>query len=191
MLSSAQERLPEASFIKADANDWRPSERQDLIFANAVLQWLPNHEELFPSLLQVLASSGVLAIQMPDNLEEPCHRAMRKVASYPRWAHKMGPALAARAEIRSPASYYAMLHPLSRRVDIWRTTYHHPMPGAKAIVEWFRGSGMRPFLDLLSSSETVEFLAQYENEITEAYPEDSSGTSLLPFPRLFIVAVCS
>ena len=189
MLASARERLPDIRFLAGDIATWRASQSQDLIFANAVMQWLPDHEILFPSLLEQLTSGGSLAIQMPDNLSEPSHMAMRAVAAAPRWAARMASALSSRSEILSAPDYYAMLRARCRRVDVWRTTYHHPMQGVSGIVDWFKGSGLRPFLDALTPTEQAEFLAMYEEELSKSYSTDASGASLLAFPRLFIIAV--
>jgi trans-aconitate 2-methyltransferase len=125
---------------------------------------------------------------MPDNLEEPSHRLMREVASDGPWAAKLKGATGARAE-RHPAHwYFRLLRPHASHVDVWRTTYFHPLAGAHASVEWLKGTGLRPFLDPLETSEREAFLTRYEEGIAKAYPGEADGTVLLPFPRLFIVA---
>jgi trans-aconitate 2-methyltransferase len=74
-------------------------------------------------------------------------------------------------------------------IDVWRTTYFHPLAGGPAaVVEWFKGSALRPYLEPLDANENMAFLNQYLAAITEAYPSLPNGTVLLPFPRLFIVA---
>ncbi len=74
-------------------------------------------------------------------------------------------------------------------VDVWRTTYHHPLPGgAPAVVEWFKGSALRPYLAALDADGQAAFLARYEAAIAAAYPALPDGSVLLPFPRLFLVA---
>ena len=84
--------------------------------------------------------------------------------------------------------YFQLLRPHAPHVDVWRTTYFHPLAGAHAIVEWLKGTGLRPFLDPLEKSEREAFLARYEEAIAKAYPAEADGTVLLPFPRLFVVA---
>ncbi len=84
--------------------------------------------------------------------------------------------------------YYALLSPLAQRVDVWRTTYMHPLAGARAIVEWFKGTALLPYLNVLDDNEQAAFLARYEAAIAQAYPALPDGTVLLPFPRLFVVA---
>ncbi|MGE8146836.1 trans-aconitate 2-methyltransferase [Pseudomonas frederiksbergensis] len=189
MIEAARKRLPQVKFDTVDIGTWNDSGPFDVIFANAVLQWLPDHATLLPSLAGRLTKGGSLAIQMPDNLNEPSHRLMREVAANGPWAGKLADAAGQRTEMASASAYYSMLRPHCKRVDVWRTTYHHPLGGgASGVVEWFKGSGLRPFLDPLDEGERAEYLKRYLAEIEQAYPALEDGTVLLPFPRLFIVA---
>ena len=161
----------------------------DVIFANAVLQWVPNHAALLPALAGKLAEGGSLAIQMPDNLNEPSHRLMREVAANGPWASKLADAAGQRTDMASASEYFSMLRPQCARVDVWRTTYHHQLSdGAAGVVEWFKGSGLIPFLSPLTESERAQYLEQYLAEVEKAYPALADGSVLLPFPRLFMVA---
>lgn len=188
MLASARKRLPDCRFIQADISHWQADAPQDIIYANASLQWVGDHVQLLPHLMAQLSSRGVLAIQMPDNREEPSHRVMRDVAGSDSWKSKIGDAAATRVKIESADRYYDLLAAHSVSIDIWRTTYFHVMPSPSAIVEWVRSTGLRPFLDALNESEQQEFLEQYTAGIARAYPSRADGRVLLAFPRLFIVA---
>lgn len=189
MIDAARKRLPNVQFDTVDIGTWNESGPFDVIFANAVLQWLPDHATLLPSLAARLTPGGSLAIQMPDNLNEPSHRLMREVAAEGPWADKLASAAGQRTEMASASDYYSMLRPHCARVDVWRTTYHHPLAGgASGVVEWFKGSGLRPFLEPLDDAEKAQYLKQYQAAIEQAYPALSDGSVLLPFPRLFIVA---
>jgi trans-aconitate 2-methyltransferase len=130
-------------------------------------------------------------VQMPDNLDEPSHRLMGEVASGGPWAAKLKDATGARTERHPAGWYFRLLRAHAPRVDVWRTTYFHPLAGARAIVEWLRGTGLRRFLDPLDEGEQESFLARYEAAIAKAYPSEADGTVLLPFPRLFVVATRS
>lgn len=189
MIAAAKKRLPQLSFELADIENWNNPGPFDVILANAALQWLPDHHAVMPRLITKLAKGGSLAVQMPDNLDEPSHRLMRETAANGSWAQKLSEAANARAPRQSPDSYYRLLKNHASRVDIWITTYHHPLNGAAAIVEWFKSTGLLPYLDPLNTDEQVAFLAAYEAEIAKAYPAQPDGTVLLPFPRLFFVAV--
>ena len=189
MIETARKRLPQVQFDTVDIGTWDESGPFDVIFANALLQWLPDHATLLPALVNKLASGGSLAIQMPDNLNEPSHRLMREVAADGPWASKLADAAGQRTEMASASDYYSMLRPHCARVDVWRTTYHHPLAGgASGVVEWFKGSGLRPFLEPLDEAEKAQYLKQYLAAIEQAYPTLSDGSVLLPFPRLFLVA---
>lgn len=188
MIAAARQRLPGVRFELADIAGWDPAQRFDVLLANASLQWVPEHERLMPALAARLEEGGTLAIQMPDNLEEPAHRLMRTVAADGAWAAALADAVQARTVLPPAGWYYDLLRPLCARVDIWRTVYHHPLAGAPAAVEWFKGSGLRPFLEPLDDAQRAGFLARYTKELAGAYPIRADGTLLLPFPRLFIVA---
>lgn len=189
MIEAARKRLPQVQFDLADIDTWNESGPFDVIFANAVLQWVPDHSTSLPGLVRKLSPGGSLAIQMPDNLNEPSHRLMREVAAAGPWASKLASAAGLRTEMDSASGYFSMLRPHCSRVDIWRTTYHHPLAGgASGVVEWFKGSGLRPFLEPLDEAERAQYLKQYQAAIEQAYPALSDGSVLLPFPRLFIVA---
>ena len=164
------------------------AEPLDVILANAVLQWIPGHETLLPALIARLNPGGALAVQTPDNLDEPTHRLMREIAGTGPWAAKLKDAAKARAERRGAEWYFRLLRAHASHVDVWRTTYCHPLAGAQAVVEWVKGTGLRPFIDPLDESEREAYLARYEAAIAEAYPAEADGIVLLPFPRLFFVA---
>jgi trans-aconitate 2-methyltransferase len=188
MIEAARKRLPDIVFEVADIREWRSGEPLDLILANAVLQWIPDHETLIAALIASLKPGGTLAVQMPDNLDEPSHRLMREIAAEGPWAGKLKNAAKARAERHGAEFYFRLLRRDASHVDLWRTTYFHPLGGAHAVVEWVKGTGLRPFLDPLEESERQAFLARYEGAIAKAYPAEADGTVLLPFPRLFFVA---
>lgn len=188
MIDAARKRLPEIQFEVSDIVTWADEGPYDIILANASLQWVPDHADLFPALLQKIAAGGTLAVQMPDNFDEPAHRLMRSTAAEGPWAEKLSSA--SKRMIREGADwYYALLRDKVTKLDIWRTTYYHPLAGGSAaIVEWFKGTGLRPFLDPLEEDEKTAYLDKYTAEIAKAYPEYPDGTVLLPFPRLFIIA---
>ena len=189
MLEAARKRLPGVRFEQRTIEAWDDPGPFDVILANAVLQWLPDHERLFPQLIARLAPGGSLAVQMPDNLDEPAHALMRDVAAAGPWKGKLAGVVSRRAPRREPSWYFTALRGACRMLDIWRTTYHHALPGgAAAVVEWFKGSGLRPFLDALDERERTDYLARYRAAVAEAYPAQDDGVVVLPFPRLFIVA---
>jgi trans-aconitate 2-methyltransferase len=205
MIEAARERLPQVQFTKRSVEEWAAARSDaarsgatgsdatgtfDVILANAVFQWLPNHDVLFPALAARLPAGGALAVQMPDTLDVPAHRLMRDIAADGPWARTLAAASAARTAIGTADWYYTLLRASCARVDIWRTTYHHPLAGgAAAIVEWFKGSGLRPFLEPLDAASRAAYLERYTAALAREYPARADGSVLLPFPRLFMVAV--
>lgn len=187
MLAAAAERLPGARFERGDIARWAPDAPVDLLFANASLQWVPDHAVLLLRLVDALAPNGVLAIQMPDNLDEPSHALMRETAAEPAFASVLGRAAAARTALPPPGAYYDLLCDRCQ-VDLWRTTYEHRMDDAEAIVDWLRATGLRPFLDPLDPAARDDFLSRYGQRLEHAYPARADGRRLLAFPRRFIVA---
>ena len=187
MIDAARQRLPDVHFEVDDIATWRNHGPFDVILANAALQWVPDHVRLLPMLLGRLAPGGSLAVQVPDNLAEPSHVLARDLATG-RWPGRLDRAWES-WDNRHPADFYhRVLSEAGASVDIWRTSYFHQLAGPDAIVEWFKGTMLRPFLDLLDAAERTDFLTAYRQLIADAYPTLPDGTVLLPFPRLFIVA---
>jgi trans-aconitate 2-methyltransferase len=138
-------------------------------------------------LISFLNEGGWLAAQMPNNIQELSHALMRMVAADGPWASRLVPIAKTRVVIGSLDEYYQLLTPVCSRIDIWQTTYVHPLDGPDDIVEWFQGSGLRPFLEPLSPCECEAFLARYRAELSAAYPRQPNGKVLLRYPRLFLV----
>ena len=189
MLRQARERLAQATFIEANISHWAAPAGSDVLFANAIFQWVPDHLAQMKRLLSALPVGGALAVQMPDNMDEPSHVMMREVARLPQFHGKLAHVAEARDHLPNPGVYYDALKPLCARFDIWHTVYNHVLDDAPAIVEWVKGTGLRPFLDPLEFPERKEFIEAYKARIAATYLPQADGKVLLRFPRLFIVAV--
>ena len=187
MLRAARARLPSVGFERADLGTWTPDEPVDLLFANAVFQWVPDHLAVMQSLFGCLRSGGYLAAQMPDNLDAPTHVLMEEVAISGPWASKFKDGRAKRSPLPSPRDYMAAFSKLGGKVNIWHTVYYHRLANASAIVDWVKGTGLRPWLDVLEPGEHDDYLDRYLARIAEAYPAFSDGSVILPFNRLFMV----
>ncbi len=189
MLDSARKRLPEARFEAADISAWRPGATPDLIFANAALQWVPDHHTLLPRLLGLLAPGGMLAVQMPDNQQEPTHQLMREIAAQPPFAEQIPDAVRLRTPAQPLLDYYDLLSGRGGQVEVWRTVYNHPTSSPEAIVDWVRGTGLKAFLEPLNPDQRPEFLARYTAAIAKAYAPRADGRLILAFPRMFFTAL--
>jgi trans-aconitate 2-methyltransferase len=186
MLRSARESLPDVEWVQADVRDYRPAGPVDVLFANAVLHWLPDHPRLFVELLEQLEPGGALAIQMPFNHDEPSHRWMRELPG--RWASKLAD-VSPKSAVHAPEFYYDLLAPRASALDIWQTRYEQVMADPDAIVEWVKGTGLRPFLERLDRPECDDYLRAYRDAIAKAYPIRADGRRLFSFPRLFLMVV--
>jgi trans-aconitate 2-methyltransferase len=188
MLSVARARAPSATFVKDDVEHWTPPAPADVIFANATLHFLPDHRKVITRLLQSLRPGGRLAVQMPNiATHELSHAAMRMVAADGPWASRLVPVAKSLTVIGQADEYYDLFAPLCSHVDIWQTIYIHPLKGPDGVVEWFEGSGLRPFLDLLGPEERDDFLSRYRERLEQSYPRQPNGKVLLRYPRLFFV----
>lgn len=189
MLAQARRRDARVAWVQADIEDWAPTAPPDLIFSNAALQWLPDHKSLFPRLISTAAPGGVFACQMPMAFETEHHRILRETAEEGPWAP-----LTAKARLNRPTpsldDYYGWLAPACAEVDLWTTTYLHALEGDDPVVDWMRGTALRPYLDVLADPVLREtFLDAFRRRIAEAFPAREDGVTLFPFPRLFMVAV--
>jgi trans-aconitate 2-methyltransferase len=190
MLASARNDYPEIEFVQADLAGWSPPAVADLLFSNAALHWLDGHAQLFPRLLGMLKPGGVLAIQMPQNHDQPSHRAMLAAAQAGPWVQKLRPVLRP-SPVSDPADYYAILAPKAATLDIWQTTYLQQLEGDNPVAEWTKGTALSPLLAALEEPDRSAFENVYRALVAKAYPAESDGKTLFPFRRLFIVARCS
>ena len=186
MIEKAKASGVDASFEIADVAQWAPGKDVDLVFSNALFQWLPDHMAVLERIFRQLQNGAVLAVQMPDNLHEPSHASMRTVASQGLWRDRLEQA--ARKPLAAAHEYYAMLSPMAASVDVWRTTYHHMLDGHQGIVDMLSSTGLRPYLDPISEDERAQFLSDYRSALAQHYPVMAGGKVLLPFPRLFLLA---
>ncbi|MDT0346979.1 trans-aconitate 2-methyltransferase [Streptomyces litchfieldiae] len=177
------------TFARADLAEWRPAEPFDLIVSNAALQWVPGHAERFPDWVAGLAPGGVLAFQLPGNLSAPSHVLMRELCASPRWRDRLGGITRGPDAVLSPAEYYDALTALDCAADVWETAYLQVLPGEDAVLDWVKGTGLRPVLTALENDPDARdaFLAEYRDALRAAYPPGRGGT-LFPFRRVFAVA---
>ncbi len=197
MLAKARAALPaRVQVIEADVAAWSPPSSLDLIFSNATLHWVPDHEILIPRLASFVAPGGALAVQMPSNHDAPSHRAIRDVAGRTRWRDRLEGLAAPSAHVLPLAWYANTLDRLGFDVDGWETTYLHRLVGDDPVLEWVKGTALRPFLDRLSErlsdrvsdrGDAEAFLAELGTELRAAYPVEA-GRALFPFSRRFFVA---
>jgi trans-aconitate 2-methyltransferase len=190
MIETARSADPSRQWVVGDITQWTSGgEAYDVVFSNAAIQWVEDHARCLPRLLKRVAPGGALAIQMPGNYDGPAHRSMRELAASASWRGRFPSRGVREWHVHDLGFYYDVLAPHAARVDLWETEYLHAMPNAQAIVEWYKGTGLRPFLDALATDgDRTEFMAEYLERIRADYPSRRDGRVLFPFRRLFMIA---
>jgi trans-aconitate 2-methyltransferase len=177
--------LPNLSFALGDVWDWRPAQPLDVLVCNAVLQWVPGHDELLLRWADLLAPGGWLAFQLPGNFDQPSHAIVKEMAASPRWRALLADARLNR-QAGDPADYAALLARPGFAVDAWETSYLHILQGENPVLEWTKGSTLRPVLAALDAEQADAFVREYGERLSVAYRPRSFGT-LFPFRRVFTV----
>jgi trans-aconitate 2-methyltransferase len=187
MLAEAKAANTRVDWQETDIAGWRPSAPPDIIVSNAALHWLGDHQHLFPRLLTGLAPGGVLAVQMPRQFAAPSHVLLAETIRAGQWAtllaDRLGP-----PSVHPPETYIDWLAPHASDLELWETEYLHRLTGDDPVLDWIRGTTLRPILDRLEPADATAFQAAYAARLRAAYPRRPDGTTLFPFRRLFIVA---
>jgi trans-aconitate 2-methyltransferase len=198
MIGTARKAQPARRWVVREIAEWAASAdgdgsdgdgKFDVVFSNSALQWLPDHAALYPRLIERVAPGGAFAAQIPADFAAPAHEIMRDIAKLPAWRSRFPAGRLREWHAHDAAFYYDVLAPHAARVDIWETEYLHVMPDAESLAEFYKGSGMRPFLDLLATdAERAQFTEEYLERVRVAYPRRPDGRVLFPMLRLFVIA---
>jgi trans-aconitate 2-methyltransferase len=181
MVQDGRQKHPKFHWMSGDITGWASGSADsfDIVFSNAALQWVPNHSVVVPQLLNRVSSGGALAFQMPADINAPAHKLMREIAGTPvrEWHAYDLP------------YYYDLLSRQASSLDSWETTYMHVLEKAEEIVEWYKGTGLRPYIDAASTEpERERFLHEYLEGIRRLYPPRHDGRVLFSFRRIFVIA---
>jgi trans-aconitate 2-methyltransferase len=188
MIKKAREDYPKQKWVLADASRFESDRTYDLVFSNAALQWISNHERLLLRLFNLLNDKGAFAVQVPANNESPLHKALLSVSSRQMWV-QFTTGCEQLLNYRSPAYYYDLLSPMVSEIDLWGTRYYHVLASHEGLIEWYRSTGMRPFLERLPDDASR---TRFENDVLEEcrndYKIQKDGKILYPFERIFFIA---
>ena len=186
MLEKAKGLYPDIEFINLDVNGdlHEVNEKFEIVFSNACIQWLPNHKKLLPKLMTLLKPRGILAIQIPMQREHPVHMIINELVNTTKWSKRLTPR---QYNNLTTEEYFDVLSNISNDFEIWETTYCHRMPSYESIIEWYKGTGLRPYLEQLSESDSKEFVVDIYSELKHRYKAQRNGEILFRFPRLFFM----
>jgi trans-aconitate 2-methyltransferase len=188
MLATAWESDSNITWVQADAETWEAEGKYDLVFSNAMLQWLPEHTAVISRWFAAVAPGGALAVQIPSHLNSAVHRHILEVAADSRW-NTLTASAGHAINTAEPPAYYDALCQQAVRVDLWITEYCHVLEGPQEIINWMRGTGLRPFLSVLpTDADRAAFEAMLLERVTVSYPRRVDGKVLFPFRRLFFLA---
>ena len=191
MIEAARKTAAKCDWHAGDIAEWAAGsgERFDVVFSNASMHWLPDHGRLFPQLLARVSQGGALAVQMPMTGDTAPHRLLREISKSPQWRKSFPDEQVREWYVHEEAFYYDVLAPVADRLDFWVSEYLHVMDDVAGIVEWYKGTGMRPFLEALNSEEERQrFTAEYLRRLGEHYKPRSNARVLFPFRRIFLIA---
>lgn len=187
MLDKAEKTYPDLKFRKCIVPDELDSiGKFDLLFSNACLHWIPNHRKLFPELMAKLNSGGILAVQMPVVQDAMFYKMLNKLIECDKWKKLGG---IHNFHNLTPNETYDILSECSKKVVMWETTYYHIVPSHNSVIEWYKGSGLRPYLEALDTAEREAFLSDLLHLIEANYPVQADSSVILKMPRLFFTAV--
>ena len=187
MLAKAKKTHPDIEFIHLNVGGdlSEVKERFDIVFSNACIQWIPNHKILLPKLMLLLRRGGVLAVQIPIQSEHPVHIIMNELVTTAKWKDKLSQR---NYNNLSTSEYYDVLSGISDDFEMWETIYCHRMPSYESIIEWYKGTGLRPYLEQLSETDVEDFVSDVYRELKNRYKIQRNGEIMFRFPRLFFIA---
>lgn len=187
MLAKARAEHPSVEFVQADVAHWQPAQPVDVLYSNATLHWIVEHDALILRLLETLRPRGWLAIQMPRNFGAPSHASVTETIERGPWRARLEPQLR-RHPVAAPQHYWRLLHERCATLEIWETEYLQVLTGENPVAEFTKGTWLKQFLDRLQEPERSAFEADYRARVRAAYPPEADGRTLFPFRRLFIIA---
>lgn len=188
MINAAKKNYPDLNFRICDVSSELPQLDSDfdIVFSNACIHWVPDHRKLIENMLNLLNKNGVLAVQVPMNYNAPVHKIIAELTSSEKWKDYFAGTRFFRT--LTPSEYFDILSELSEEFYIWEAVYYHVMRSHNDILEWYRGTGLRPYLNVLPADKKDEFENEIMENLIQRYPRQKNGNIIFKFPRLFFIA---
>ena len=133
-----------------------------------------------------LNKNGILAVQIPMNGQETLFKIMDEVISEPEW--NFSSMNIETNETLLPEEYFDILDSCTDDFDIWETVYYHNMPSVEAMVEWVKGTRLRPYLNALDENSAEKLEAEIIKRASAVYRTQKNGEMIFKFRRFFFVA---
>ncbi|MCC8073886.1 MAG: methyltransferase domain-containing protein [Clostridiales bacterium] len=191
MIEKAESEYPDIDFKLFDASrDFDLIiDKFDIVFSNACIQWIPNHQKLLKNMFNILKSGGSMAVQVPLSRKQPVKKVFSAVSKSDKWNRKLNQ-ISTDIDKNTLLSeeYFDILSDLTDDFYIWETMYFHRMPSHQSIVDWYRATGLKPYLDILKDDEKIEFEKDVLEGIKKICPTQKNGEIIFRFPRLFFIA---
>jgi trans-aconitate 2-methyltransferase len=190
MIETALKSHPSFDWRLGDIGEWASGTEQcDVVFSNAALQWLGDHASLFPRLFEHVHPGGALAVQMPGTYKMAQHQILRDMAAAKEWSRWFPAGAAKEWRAQDLDFYYDVLSPVASRLDLWATEYVQPVASVDAIVEFYKSTGLRPYLEPITDDrERDRFLAEYLEKLRPVFLPSANGMVLFPMRRIFMIA---
>lgn len=188
MIEKAVKECPDIDFMLFDASkDFDMLDRDfDIVFSNACIQWVPDHKRLLTDMMSILNPGGIMAVQVPNQVEMSINSVISEVTKSDKWKSKF------RSERKfhnlAEEEYFDLLYEISSDFSMWKTIYFHRLPSQESIVEWYKSTGLRPYLEVLNDDEKSDFEKDILQKVKEHYPICAGGEVIFRFYRLFFIA---
>jgi trans-aconitate 2-methyltransferase len=180
MLSKAEGHVGAGlRFEQADIGSWTPHGTYDVVFSNAALHWLPDHDQLLARLAGALGDGGQLAVQVPANFDHASHTTARDVAGEERFRAALGGSEGG-PSVLAPEQYATILHDLGmEEIQVRLHVYLHLLAGPEAVINWVRGTLLNDYKSRLEPEDFERFVDRYEELLLSRLP------SRRPYPYTF------
>lgn len=187
MIAKAKTDYPNQRWMMGDAHTFTSNVKYDIVFSNATLHWITDHESLLKHFHGLVSDGGAVAVQLPLFWDMPLGQLIDRIANSSRWKDMMS-GVRNVFTMHDHSFYYNLLAPLFQSIDLWQTDYMHILDSPASIFEMVQSTGLRPYLDRLKSDEEKQ---AFEKEVfdgtVKAYPLEKDGKVIYPFKRLFFI----